>query len=162
MQKQKNAQFYHEYLRDENENQIGELILGYESFDKNRNCKVSSVNRFRDDGLSEHNEANEEKPTIVKKKKPKAKSNEKSMQKAKANPIGSVPTNRTEKKNKIGQHSSQAKSLIGETSAIRCKKYTGGNIIIGRAARFRAENPNKLGPGEYEVPSTFERHIEPT
>ncbi len=31
---------------------------------------------------------------------------------------------------------SQAK-LIGSTSAIRSKKYTGGNIIIGRAARFR-------------------------
>lgn len=31
---------------------------------------------------------------------------------------------------------SQAK-LVGSTGAIRAKKYTGGNIIIGRAQRFR-------------------------
>lgn len=27
--------------------------------------------------------------------------------------------------------------ILGSSSAIRAKKYTGGNIIIGRAARFR-------------------------
>lgn len=48
------------------------------------------------------------------------------------------PTHRTEtKNNNIGNTSSQAKSLVGSASVIRTKKYTGGNIIIGRAARFR-------------------------
>ena len=47
-------------MRDENENQVGELILGYESIDKKKDNKVSSVNRFRDDGLSEQDEINAE------------------------------------------------------------------------------------------------------
>lgn len=67
----------------------------------------------------------------------------------------------TEKPKAIGMQGSQAKSIVGSTSVIRSKKYSGGNIIIGRAARFRAKNPNLPGPGEYEMPSGFERHVVP-
>jgi len=53
--------------------------------------------------------------------------------------------------------------VVGSASVIRTRKYTGGNIIIGRAARFRFEKnaQQKPGPGEYEVPSYFERHVAP-
>jgi hypothetical protein len=47
----------------------------------------------------------------------------------------------------IGLQGSQAKSIVGSSSVIRTKKYNGGNIIIGRAARFRAKNPTLPGPG---------------
>ena len=47
-------------------------------------------------------------------------------------------------------------SIIGAASVIRTKKYTGGNIIIGRAARFRtAPIIKKPGPGDYELKSSF-------
>lgn len=43
-----------------------------------------------------------------------------------------------EKPKSIGIRGSQAKSIVGSASIIRTKKYNGGNIIIGRAARFRS------------------------
>lgn len=53
---------------------------------------------------------------------------------------------------------SKSRSVVGGASAIRTKKYTGRNIIIGRAARFRVNDVDKPGPGDYEVPSGFEKH----
>jgi hypothetical protein len=56
---------------------------------------------------------------------------------------------------------SKAKSIIGSASIIRTKKYNGGNIIIGRAARFRPYDVDMPGPADYDIVSSFERHVAP-
>lgn len=40
----------------------------------------------------------------------------------------------------IGFHSNEISAGVGTSSAIRSKKYTGGNVIIGRSHRFKPGN----------------------
>lgn len=61
--------------------------------------------------------------------------------------MGSKQKTENQMPKSIGLQGSQAKSIVGSSSVIRTKKYNGGNIIIGRAARFRAKNPTLPGPG---------------
>lgn len=63
----------------------------------------------------------------------------------------------------IGLNSSEAKSVLGSSSVIRSKKYTGGNIVIGRSSRFkggtfRSGDSDVPGPGNYDYPSMFKKY----
>jgi hypothetical protein len=53
-------------------------------------------------------------------------------------------------------YGSQPKSIVGSASIIRAKKYTGGNIIIGRAPRFKTYSDVQPGPAEYKIGSSYD------
>ena len=60
---------------------------------------------------------------------------------------------------KKGDQAIKLKNIEANKSMIRSKKYTGGNIIIGRAHRFKKTvRNNEPGPGEYRYPVGFQKY----
>jgi hypothetical protein len=143
-------QTFQDCLRDENQNEVGELVLGYERVSRHhsRSCSLR---------LGKKEDLGDPLPP---KKKRKLKSKSGSSGKSQGLAISE---HRADKQKSIGMEASKAKSIIGSASIIRTKKYNGGNIIIGRAARFRPHDEDVPGPGpaDYEITSSFERHVMP-
>jgi hypothetical protein len=126
------VQIYEDCLLNDNKNEVGELIIWYENLGKENKNNRGIENRRRDEMRDEVHEVQSEK----KKKKSKSKPRGKIARKNEIETGGSAK--KGEKQKNIGMEGSKSKAIIGSTSVIRTKRYNGGNIIIGQAARFRS------------------------
>ena len=154
LEEENEVAFSHEYLLNYDHEKVGEIVIGYEKIRKKR--RSFSIKNGREK-IPELEPLNLNGHSVSLKKK--NYSSEKRSRNPKTNTNRSKQTKQTKRMMNFAEDS----KVSMKPSSIRSRKYTGGNVIIGKAPRFRIKQAKDVdpGPGEYEITSGFERHASP-